>query len=175
MARRRFGSQQLGRGARLRKIWCRVVANGVNATAVQAAYLSCAVAESGLADATVLRSRGEFLITAVPDAANDEAVLGIGIIIVNQTALDIGGTALPGPIADANSDAWLYHSFVPLDGTTLTAADPQAIGVNVRVPVDSKAMRRVAADQAVVFMIELNQATFASVTIIGGIAFLFGT
>ena len=175
MARRRVSSQPLGRGARLRKVWCRISQTGLNVGAIQAALLTCSLAESGLADATLLRSRGEFLLTAVPNSANDETMVGVGIIVVNQSAADAGGVSLPGPINDDNSDAWLYHRFIPMDGTILTAADPQAIGTNFRFEVDSKAMRRVATDQAVVFMIEHDVSTFASVTISGGISFLFGT
>ena len=177
MPRRRFtgGSRPLGRGARLRKTWCRVNFPAVGLTTTQAVLASCGVSELSAIDATVLRTRGDLLIAAIPDASTDSDVVGLGMAIVTDNARAAGGTSLPGPINDESSDVWFWHRYVPLDAVSLTAGDPTAITLNVRVEIDSKAMRKLVADQDAVLMAELVSGAFQNVAILGGIAVLLGT
>jgi len=166
----------VSRATRLSKTWCRVhQSSNVILTVTQAAIMSCDVLEGALIAPTVLRSRGDYLIVAAPNAGSDIEVVGLGICIVNQSALDVGGLSLPGPIADQNSDVWLWHQFVPLDAAGATTVDPLSLTAIKRGVIDSKAMRRLAPDQAVVFMAELETGAMATVDILAGIAFLFGT
>ena len=164
------------RATRLSKQWCRSHQTATVAlTTTQVGLTSCTLAETTLHDATILRTRGEILITGTPDAASDVDMVGLGIVVVSATAFGVGGASLPGPLADSNADFWLWHKFVPLDALTLTAGDPQSITTNVRIEVDSKAMRRISTDQTVVLMAELANGNFASVDIISGMAWLFGS
>ena len=122
---------------------------------------------------TVLRFRGEVLIQVVPDAAGDETVVGLGITVVHANAAAAGGASLPGPMADIEAD-WLWHQFVPLRSIAATAASDVGLGLQARVVIDSKAMRKVEKDEVVVFMAELGTTTVASAVILGGLRILSG-
>ena len=165
-----------GRGARLRKTWCRfAMGDAVALSTTQIELMSCTIAEQGALDTTVLRTRGNLVIVGAPNAVTDSEVVGLGVCVVSATALGIGGTSLPGPIADIGSDMWLWHRFVPLEAGVLTAGLTQSITVNERVEIDSRAMRRLMTDQAVVLVGELSIGSFGSVQVLGGIAFLIGS
>ena len=167
--------------ARNRKIdnksWVGALSNGdvgsaVALTATQAAIANIAAGE-GLGPATLLRSRGNLLVVAVPDSANDVDTVGLGLIVVHSNALTAGGASLPGPIKDEGAD-WLWHQYVPVDAIDAAVAVGDNIGTVIRVEVDSKAMRRIPSDHAVVLMGELATAQMASVGVLGGVRFLLG-
>ena len=164
------------RGTRMRKTW--QTGGSFGATVITAAQIILSavsnVEGSGL-DFTVLRTRGQFLVTGIPDGAADEEVVGLGICVVTLAALAAGGTAMPGPINAAGSDAWLWHTFVPLDSMGLTGESPTGWGSSiVRIEVDSKGMRKLPEGYAVALVGETFGAEFASVEVAGGIRFLFG-
>ena len=120
---------------------------------------------------TLLRLRGELLAVAVPNAAADEVVLGLGLIVVQQAAAAAGGTSVPGPLNDQNAN-WQWHMTVPLFDSISSSGSVASIGLNARIHVDSKAMRKIAADQEIVLVGELNSSSMASVEVIGGIRVL---
>ena len=167
-----------GRGTRMRKTWFGSLSGGdgtaITITAVQAAILNVTHLEADIHDVTILRSRGGLFVTATPNAASDADVVGLGLIVVHTNALTVGGASLPGPINDIGAD-WLWHQFVPLDAISATSADGQSVGLNVRVEVDSKAMRRLQTDHAVVLMAELATGQMTTITVNGGIRFLLGS
>ena len=175
MARQRF-TRPLGRGARLRKSWCRDFRGTVGTiTTTQTEMFSCTSSELSIgAEGTVLRTRGDFLITCIPNATADTEIVGLGVCVINETARAVGGLSIPGPIADAGSDIWLWHQFVPFDAVTLTAGDPQALTINYRGVIDSKAMRKFSLDQAIVFIAEADQGSMVNISFMGGIAWLVG-
>jgi len=165
-------ARQRGQSTRMAKVWVGATALNQSISTTQASMASIGVAE-GLVRETLLRSRGNILVQATPDAAGDAANVAFGLIVVHSNALTIGTTALPGPIADVGAD-WLWHTFVPMDAISLTAADPNARGVVHRVEIDSKAMRRVSSDHTVVLMSEADSGSFASITAQVGLRLLFG-
>ncbi len=116
---------------------------------------------------TALRQRGRFLFRAVPDAAADDDIAAIGIIVVSDNAVGQGGASVPGPINDPDAP-WLWHNYVPLAGGASTAEDPESIGLNVYVDLDSRAMRKVDRNEAIVLVAELQTGQFASVSVSGG-------
>jgi len=180
MARNQFrGGRPLGRGAKLRKTWCRNVSvpGGLVLTGVQAEISACILSEDSALDGTILRSRGQYLLEAVPNGAFDRDIVGLGICVVSETSRAVGGASLPGPIADIGSDIWLWHSLIPLSGAELTSSvdNHDSIGAIVRGEIDSKAMRKIMTDQAVVLIGELSTANFASVTVSAGMAWLIGS
>ena len=163
-----------GRSTQLRKSWSNMTpATAVAIGATQAVIGSVSIAESSLVAPTLLRSRGNLLVNAVPDAATDSDTIGLGLIVVHTNALAAGGASLPGPIADQGAD-WLWHMYVPLDAAGATAEAAVNNWNLMRIEVDSKAMRRVPEDHAVVCMGEVDAGLFASVSVTGGIRFLFG-
>ena len=175
MPRRRGGfTRPASRATRLNKVWQRAFNGAVTGmSTTQTQILGVQFTET-FPDNTVLRSRGELLVVATPNAAADTDVLGLGLAVTTVAAQAAGGLSLPGPIADAGADLWFWHTFVPLDAVDATASVADNPGVVVRVPIDSKAMRRFSNDHALVLMGEVSTGNFASVTVLGGIAFLIG-
>ena len=163
------------RATRLSKTWSGAIWDSVALTTTQAALANVTLLEGAGQDATVLRSRGDLIIQGVPDAASDREIAAFGIGIVQANALAIGGTSLPSPVGDIGWDGWLWHRFVALEGNPLTAADPQAILLNRIIEIDSKAMRRLPQDSAVVLVGELSVGSFAFTVTSGGIRWLLGT
>ena len=161
-----------GGGSRMRKHWTSTEFDAVTIGVTQTLLGSVALVEDHPAF-TLLRSRGEILVVAIADAATDTDVVGLGLIVVHSNAAAVGGTSIPGPLQDTGAD-WLWHQVVPLDAVSLTAADPNARAVVVRVPVDSKAMRRLPPDHSVILVGEETVGDFASVKVTGGIRMLFG-
>ncbi len=165
-----------GRGTRLSKSWTGATSGSVVSVGggTQQVLLSVSVAESAGQQNTLLRSRGQILVQATPDAASDAEVMGFGLIVVHSNALAIGTTSLPGPIADIGAD-WLWYDFVPFDAVVDTAGSANDRGIIHRLEIDSKAMRRVPNDHSVVLMAEASITAFASVSAIAGCRFLFGS
>ena len=163
-----------GRSTQLRKSWSNMTpANSVAIGATQAVIGSVSIAESSLVAPTLLRSRGNLIVNAIPDAATDADTIGLGLIVVHSNALAAGGASVPGPIKDQGAD-WLWYRYVALDAAGATA-EAATNNWNVQlVEVDSKAMRRVPEDHAVILVGEVDQGLFASVSVTGGIRFLFG-
>jgi len=172
---RGYGGRPASRATRLSKAWGRTNPVGAVASATpQAEMLSCTLAEQGLGENTILRTRGAYLIAATPNAATDVDVVGLGITVVPETTRAIGGASLPGPIADEGADFWLWHQYVALDAITASAGDPQAISLVFRGEIDSKAMRKLPNDSAVVLIGESSNGTMADIAFSGGLAFLVG-
>ena len=126
-----------------------------------------------VAKETLIRSRGKIGVEAIPDAVTDTDVLGLGLIVVQGSAADVGGVSVPGPIEDTEAD-WLWHQFVPLiSGGTSESTD---LGNNMDrqvVEVDSKAMRRMNVGEAVILVGQLAFGDFATVVVTGGVRWLF--
>ena len=115
---------------------------------------------------TLLRSRGSLLIQATPDAADENDILGIGLIVVNEAASSAGGVSVPGPLNDIDAD-WLWHQGIAFDSRVATSYTGDHIGLNKRVEIDSKAMRRVARDQTIVLVAEAATGEFVSLRLTG--------
>ncbi len=106
---------------------------------------------------TVVRTRG--LLSVVSDqAAATETVFGaVGMAIVSDTARGVGATAVPGLFSEAFWDGWFVH-FYFTHGMRLVDATGVAEPNQSDIPFDSKAMRKVPDDSAIVIMIENGAA-----------------
>ncbi len=98
---------------------------------------------------TVIRFRGNWLVTSDQAAAPERFVGNWGGCVVSDQADAIGVTAVPTPATDRGSDLWFMHEswvgfFNQLDGAA--ALQPANI--------DSKGMRKVEEGQNVVFVAE---------------------
>ena len=106
---------------------------------------------------TVVRAVG-MLVAQSDQVAGDEEPFGaIGLAVVTDQAFAIGVTAVPTPYTDGGSDAWFMHSYW---ATPVRA--PTAVGVNKVSSIyrfDSRAMRKVHADQTVILMMENGSST----------------
>ncbi len=124
-----------------------------------------------LAPTTWLRVRGQMFTFAVPDAANDNDILAVGLIKVSTDAATVGGASVPGPMSDPEDD-WIWHQYIPLIGSALTAWDPAGIGINVYTEIDSKAMRVFGPNDTIAMIAQLLTGEFGAVSATGGFRFL---
>ena len=109
--------------------------------------------------ATMIRNRGVLSIQSDQEAG-DEAVHGaIGMAIVQGQAAAAGVASIPGPVTDSDWDGWaLWMPFVhSLSFLTAASANQPAQSV---FHYDSKAMRKINDNEAVVFVIENENAAF---------------
>jgi len=109
---------------------------------------------------TIVRCRGLFTVQTNQIAAAEQPFGAIGLAIVSDEAFAVGATAVPLPYTDADSDLWLLHQYwaAPMsfaDATGFAKLDQQ-------YELDSKAMRRISADETMVLVVEV-----ASVAAIG--------
>jgi len=147
-----------GRGPRRAYEWAR----GPESTAIQgvssAGTTIWSIGIGALVPLTVTRIRGEFAcwlstVTTVGDGFRN-FTLGIGI--VSGDAFAIGATAMPTLLDDADWPGWLYYhagSALIGDSTTEVFRNPMSA---VRVPIDTKAMRKMAANETLFGAVEFG-------------------
>jgi len=102
---------------------------------------------------TLVRSRGVALFHFDNAVATDVLQVALGLGIFTSDAFGIGSTALPGPLTDADWD-WVYYKTI-LFGPGFTTTEIAGEGLqNVTVEVDSKAMRKMKANQTLAWVAE---------------------
>ncbi len=113
---------------------------------------------------TIVRIRGLFHVTLTAAAAADNGFAGaVGIALVNSDAFAQGINSIPGPVTDAHWDAWMFHSFFDVRSITATIADGvNAVAVEQRVPIDSKAMRKWDPAETLIIMAEFVETGTAT-------------
>ena len=102
---------------------------------------------------TVIRTYLDLLLISDQVAASEFQQAAIGMAVVSDQAIAIGITAVPTPFTDAGSDLWFVHQF--MSASFLFASGVGFDGSDGRgYNVDSKAMRKVNADQDLAIVIE---------------------
>ena len=102
-------------------------------------------------DPTVVRVRGQLVCSVVASAATPGRCFQVfGIKVATAAAIAAGAIELP--FTAIGSD-WLWWKAIPLNVWGGTSAAPSGDGTmaNVRVDIDSKAMRKVGGNAALVF------------------------
>jgi len=135
------------------KTWLGTAAQGQVGVSSGAKVLLSSTAGFGLGSTgTIIRTRG--ILHIVPqvftaDLAYDGA---FGIGVVSQAAQALGITALPGPFTDDDWSGWFVHQYY--SGEVLaTAVDAgYTMAQSFTYEIDSKAMRKVAGDEAIVLV-----------------------
>ncbi len=102
---------------------------------------------------TIIRIRGHILIRSDQQASVENFVGAAGLCVVSDQALAVGVTAVPTPTTDQESDLWFWY------GQYCSTNVVDAGGSLLSLPFDSKAMRKVNADQDVAVVIENPLAT----------------
>ena len=105
------------------------------------------------AGATIVRCRGEILCGLDVGAAGDGAVVGHGLMVMDDDQLAVGLTGMPDPEADLDAD-WIWHGFSPLRSESGTQG--QDHGDQHRLTIDSKAMRRIKQNDNLVYVIGVS-------------------
>ena len=169
MARGAFPS----RGMRQRKHWHGTTNNALafvgSSTGVLASF--------SLNDpATVLRILGEVVVfpgVAVGGYSDaDEARMSVGIGIVSSDAAAVGSSAMPDPGGEPEFDWLWWWSTV----WAIPDVDSTVVGLNqIRIPVHSKAMRKMKPASTIVVVAEYEDLQGAPpLDVRGGFRILFG-
>ncbi len=155
---------------RMLKEWSSVIIGGgsanltANATAIIGNFAAVTVAQ------TILRARGEvFVSIGAALTALDEARVGFGLGIVSEDAASVGAGSMPDPIGDPEYP-WLWwhvHHFFSPFATDGTGTDDFGVGV-VRIPVDTKAQRKLKPSQAIVLVAQYVDVTGIPPLRVGG-------
>jgi len=107
---------------------------------------------------TVIRTRGAVSVRPTDPSVNAACVGAFGVGIVSAEALAIGVSAIPGPFSSADWGGWLvWRSFAfHWDVTT----DVGRAITSLALEIDSKAMRKVDANSALVVVVESQAVGF---------------
>ena len=154
MARRAF-SRPLRQGQRRKTEWIA----SADITAVQAIAGNTVVLLQSFTGAqfatlgpvTITRVRGLIHVVSDQLAVSEVGFGAVGFMIVSEKARALGATALPGPITQEDLDAWFLWQPIYSD-----IAVNSAIGFDSSAgrdyPLESKAMRKVESEEALVYM-----------------------
>ena len=108
---------------------------------------------------TLLRLRGSFTASLSASSVASGGFSGaVGVGICEQSAFAIGVTACPTPITEQDWDGWLFWEAFNVTTITATIGD----GVNstsliVRIPVDSKAMRKLNTGDTIYAVVQVAE------------------
>ncbi len=87
---------------------------------------------------TIIRLRGELIVSSLMNAATDAMQLATGIIMVSDEAFAAGVASIPSPVTDEDDD-WMWHQWHSVQSGTLGAPGQ---GTEYRFIIDNKAMRK---------------------------------
>ncbi len=120
---------------------------------------------------TIVRNRGELLVSIDGPVDGDKAVAAFGLIIASDSQVAAGATAFPSPATDLDAN-WLWHSFA----TMLVQAAGDDGTISTRLMIDSKAMRKVKQNDQLVLVADMvRESGTPTVDYAGGIRSLLGT
>jgi len=112
--------------------------------------------------ATIVRTRGELLISMDTAIAAGRMTGAFGLINVSADASAIGITAIPGPITDSGLD---WYVWVPVNLASLSATEVEDAPLqNYRTLFDSRGMRKVKFGSTLVAVLEIT-SNVAGVTL----------
>ncbi len=105
---------------------------------------------------TIVRTRGIIMLSSDQITSSETQEVAFGISKVSQQAIDIGVTAVPTPIADADSD--MFFVYESLAARMLIGATNPGVAAPAGVlrQVDSKAMRKVEDGENIAAVVETD-------------------
>jgi len=115
---------------------------------------------------TIVRTRMDLRWASDQAAAAEDPFGSFGMMVVTDTAAALGVTAIPDPGSNEDSDWFLWQGL----SVVFSLADATGIDANggARYDIDSKAMRKVGADDDIVSVVSnLNSADGGVITING--------
>ena len=104
---------------------------------------------------TLIRLRGELIVTALMNAATDLMVAATGIILVSSEAFAAGVASVLSPITDIEDD-WLFHQWHSVQSGVLGGS---GLGTEMRFEIDNKAMRRFPIGKVLCAVLEVSAET----------------
>jgi len=122
-----------------------------------------AINQVGHEGETLVRVRGlAAMILKTVSATGDGFTGAFGIAKVTSAAAAAGVGSIPTPITEVGWDGWLWHSFFTVLGGLSGGADGAGFQ---RIVIDSKAMRKMNEDEAIVLVSEQIEVGTATATI----------
>ena len=100
---------------------------------------------------TIVRTYVELYMISDQAGAVETQAAAYGVAVVSEQASAIGVTAVPTPVTDMASDLWFVHQ-VMFGDSSPGLTDRSLTGAHYQI--DSKAMRKVNADEDIVFVLE---------------------
>ena len=154
-ARSRFPVARAG-GQRRQTTWIgppdqNFVAVGSGASVIIASFNP---STSFILGSTVVRSRGAFTYRPDSSAADVDIVGAFGMGIVSEQALAAGAASVPGAFDEADWDGWFVWRSFAMSFESVTQAS--TLIWSETLEIDSKAMRKVHDNEAVVQVVESN-------------------
>jgi len=157
------------RSTRMTKTWSNVNIGG-SANLASASTNILGLVSVVLQPETILRAIGEvFVSIRTATTALDEAIITFGLGIVSADAASAGGTSMPDP-ADEPEYPWMWwhtHHFFSAFAVDGTGSDEFGVGM-IRIPVLTKAMRKVKPQQAVVLLAQYEDIAGTPALRVGG-------
>ena len=158
------------RRSRSVKVWLGPANQGYVSVASASKVLLASTAGFGLGAAgTILRSRGVLSVRPTGESADLAFDGAFGIAVISDVARATGITAIPGPFTDSDWSGWLVHQFW---AQRIAFEDATGVQFNAALnyEIDSKAMRKVQGDEAIVLVAE---ARLGAVGVLSHIRMLF--
>ncbi len=149
--RSRFVSRT--RGARRETDWFSIAVTSSQVANSATLVSSLNAAALALRPFTIIRTHLQITATSDQSAASESYFAALGAAVVSDPAAAIGVTAVPTPETDRESD--LFFLYQDILGDFSFGSNIGFIGNEmVQYSLDSKAMRKVSADEDVVFVVE---------------------
>ncbi len=118
---------------------------------------------TGVQAFTLVRIRGEVLVHLEGTlAADDNVRLAIGLGVFSTDAFTLGDTAMPDPLDDASfSWIWYWSGHLLMPGAATSATWDQATTgtAAVRMPIDTKGMRKIKNGETLGFVMQYADQT----------------
>jgi len=96
---------------------------------------------------TILRTRIRLAVSSDQVSSKEFMIGAFGMIVVTDTALAVGLSAIPGPADDGGDDGWFVHQ--PIVQDTLSNSQGEHV-----YDIDSKAMRKIEDGFVIAIMVE---------------------
>jgi len=139
-------------GPKRQALWANVVTR-ISALAVTTKSVGTSIGLVTPDSITLIRSRGQGAVHFDSVNSGDTVQVGIGLGIYTDDAFGIGATAMPGPLTDADWD-WVYYKTLMFGPAHVAAETPDSILWNFWFEIDSKAMRKMKANQVLAWIVE---------------------
>ena len=137
------------------------------------------VSEAGLENVpnpTLMRTRGQITIANnAGNAVNEAWSVAVGIAVIGARAFAAGTGSVPLPLTDSGNDKWLWWGHATIN-TGIFNSTNATLKVDQKVlMVDSKAMRKIEADEVIMIAFEvdaINEAAARQIDVSFGIRML---
>ncbi len=105
---------------------------------------------------TVARIRGEITLslTTVTTVLDGFREVAAGICVVSENAFDAGTASVPSPLTDVAWDGWMWHELYSQFRGFSTTPTGQSPLEAIRMPIDTKAMRKLKATDVLIGVVE---------------------